>query len=120
MLCSGITSVTRSSARLPECIDDPAIIKLVSPANYWELAIKISLGKYMLTESHDDFIQHAIFDNGFEILPVEPQHTAALLPLPYHHKAPFDRLLVAQALVEAIPLVSNDTILDKYPITRLW
>lgn len=101
-------------------IDDPANTKLVSPASYWELAIKVSLGKYVLTESYDDFIQHAVFDNGFVILPVEPRHTAALISLPHHHKDPFDRLLVAQAIVDRIPLVSGDSLLDKYPITRLW
>jgi PIN domain nuclease of toxin-antitoxin system len=107
-----------AAARL--AIEDPAKTKLISPASYWELAIKISLGKYVLTESYDDFIQHAIVDNGFLILPVTPRHTSALIALPYHHKDPFDRLLVAQAIVESLPLVSGDPLLDKYPITRLW
>jgi PIN domain nuclease of toxin-antitoxin system len=101
-------------------ISDPAHVKLVSPASYWELAIKISLGKYLLTETYDQFIQHAIFDNGFAILPVEPRHTAVLVALPHHNKDPFDRLLVAQALTESLSLVSGDLVLDKYPITRLW
>jgi PIN domain nuclease of toxin-antitoxin system len=101
-------------------IEDPGNTKLVSPASYWELAIKISLGKYVLNESYDDFIQHAIFDNGFAILPIEPRHTAKLLSLPRHHKDPFDRLLVVQALAEGIPLVSGDAALGQYPITRLW
>jgi PIN domain nuclease of toxin-antitoxin system len=107
-----------STAR--SAIADPGNSKLVSPASYWELASKISLGKYALTESYDEFIQHAIFDNGFAILPVEPKHTAALISLPHHHKDPFDRLLVAQALVEGIRLVSVDAALNQYPITRLW
>ena len=101
-------------------IEDGANIKLVSPATYWELAIKIGLSKYTLSESYGDFIQHAIFDNGFMILAVEPRHTAVLITLPLHHKDPFDRLLVAQAMVEGIPLVSIDAALDPYPITRLW
>lgn len=108
------------SATARNLIDDPANTKLISPASYWELAIKISLGNYVLTESYDDFIQHAILDNGFLVLPVEPRHTGALITLPHHHKDPFDRLLVAQALVEGIPLVSVDPDLDKYLITRLW
>lgn len=101
-------------------IEDPAHTKLISPASYWELAIKISLGKYILTESYDEFIQHAIVDNGFGILAVEPRHTARLISLPHHHKDPFDRLLVAQALVETLALVSSDVMLDQYPIVRLW
>jgi PIN domain nuclease of toxin-antitoxin system len=108
------------SATARRLIEDPANTKLVSPASYWELAIKISLGKYVLRESYDDFIQHAIVDNGFLILPVEPKHTGALISLAHHHKDPFDRLMVAQAQVEGIPLVSNDSLLDQYGITRLW
>lgn len=73
-----------------------------------------------MNESYDDFIQHAIVDNGFVILAVMPRHTSVLIGLPYHHKDPFDRLLVAQAIVESSPLVSADPLLDKYPITRLW
>jgi PIN domain nuclease of toxin-antitoxin system len=107
-----------AAARL--AIEDASNAKLVSPASYWELAIKISLGKYILSESYDDFIQHAIVDNGFVILPVMPQHTSTLISLAYHHRDPFDRLLVAQAIVESIPLVSADPVLDLYPITRLW
>jgi PIN domain nuclease of toxin-antitoxin system len=101
-------------------IKDAANDKLISPAAYWELAIKIGLGRYTLTESYDDFIQHAIFDNGFRILPVEPWHTSVLIALPPHHKDPFDRLMIAQAMVEGIPLVSLDSKFDPYPITRLW
>lgn len=101
-------------------IEDAANTKLVSPVTYWEIAIKIGLGKYKLNESYDDFIQHAIFDNSFFVLPIEPRHTAALIALPLHHKDPFDRLLIAQAMVEAIPLVSVDCDFDPYPITRLW
>ena len=101
-------------------VEDVTNIKYVSPASYWELAIKVGTGKYTLTERYEDFIQHAIFDNGFLILRVEPRHTAVLVSLPLHHKDPFDRLMVAQAMVEGIPLVSADPALDAYPITRHW
>ena len=107
-----------ATARL--LIDDVNNIKYVSPAVYWELAIKVQLGKFTLAESYEDFIQHAIFDNNFPILHVEPRHTAVLVSLPLHHKDPFDRLMVAQAMVEGIPLVSADPALDAYPITRHW
>ena len=107
-----------ATARL--LIDDVNHTKYVSPAVYWELAIKVGTGKFTLAESYDDFIQHAIYDNGFRILPVEPRHTVVLISVPLHHKDPFDRLMVAQAMVEGIPLVSADPALDAYPITRLW
>ena len=101
-------------------ISDPGNDKLVSPASYWELAIKVSRGNYILMEPYDEFIQHALIDNGFAILPIEPRHTSALIALPYHHKDPFDRLLIAQGLVEAMPIVSTDPKLDLYSIKRLW
>jgi PIN domain nuclease of toxin-antitoxin system len=99
---------------------DPAVAKLVSPASYWEIAIKISLGKYSLQEPYEAFMQRGITGNGFGILAVEPKHTAALTTLPYHHRDPFDRLLVAQALVEQLPILSGDAALDAYGVTRLW
>jgi PIN domain nuclease of toxin-antitoxin system len=101
-------------------ISDPANDVLVSPASYWEIAIKVSIGKYTLTVPYQDFIQHAIADNDFEVLPVEVRHAALVATLPFHHKDPFDRLLVAQALAEDIPLVSNETIFDDYGVRRLW
>ncbi len=103
-----------------DSIIDPNNIKLISPASYWEIAIKLSIQKYTLQVSYDDFIQEAVFDNGFEILPIEPRHTAALISLTFHHKDPFDRMLIAQATVEGIPIVSVDSKFDPYRITRLW
>ncbi len=99
---------------------DPANTKLVSPASYWEIAIKISVRKYTLHEPYEAFMQRGIFGNGFVVLPIEPRHTAVLTTLPFHHRDPFDRLLVAQAMVEKIPILSNDPAFDAYPITRLW
>jgi PIN domain nuclease of toxin-antitoxin system len=103
-----------------DAIIDPNNVKLVSPASYWEIAIKLSIQKYTLHVSYEEFIQEAVFDNGFEILPIEPRHTAALISLTFHHKDPFDRMLIAQATVEGIPIVSVDSKFDPYPITRFW
>jgi PIN domain nuclease of toxin-antitoxin system len=110
----------RLSAAAKAAILDAANSKLVSPATYWEIAIKLSLGKYVLKESFDEFLQHAIFDNGFQILPIEPRHVAALPGLPFHHKDPFDRLLAAQALVEDAHLASSDDVFDRYGVRRIW
>ena len=99
---------------------DPANEKWVSPASYWEIAIKVSVGKYSLSQPYDVFIHEAIDRNGFNYLHIDPRHTAKLIGLPFHHKDPFDRLLAAQALVEGIPIVSNDSAFDAYGITRLW
>jgi PIN domain nuclease of toxin-antitoxin system len=66
------------------------------------------------------FVQESIVDNGFAILSIEPRHTAELVSLPYHHRDPFDRLLIAQAIVEGMPIISGDPALDAYPIRRVW
>lgn len=100
-------------------IEDPQNDKRISPASYWEIAIKISIGKYSLPQPYEQFLQQAIDDNGFVILPIEPKHTAALINLPFHHRDPFDRLIIGQALVEQIPVVSGDPVFDAYPITRI-
>lgn len=92
----------------------------VSPATYWEIAIKISLGKYELPEPYALFIEREMSANDFRILPIEPKHTAALISMPFHHRDPFDRLMIAQAIVEVMPMVTVDVAFDAYPITRLW
>lgn len=92
----------------------------ISPATYWEIAIKVGLGKYVLADALDVFIERELAANDFHILPIEPRHAAPLTTLPLHHRDPFDRLIIAQALTEQIPIVSADTAFDAYPITRLW
>jgi PIN domain nuclease of toxin-antitoxin system len=101
-------------------IDDPANDVLIRPATYWEIAIKLSTHKYTLTVPYEDFIRNGIDGNDFAILPIEPRHTAVLVTMPYHHRDPFDRLLIAQATVEGIPILSIDAALDPYGVTRLW
>lgn len=93
---------------------------LISPASYWEIAIKISLGKWQLNRAYEEFINIGLNQYGFQVLPILPIHTAALIRLPFHHRDPFDRLLAAQALVEDIPLMSADAIFDQYGVNRLW
>ena len=108
------------SAAATALIADPANRIEISPASYWEIAIKIRIGKYALPDPLDVFMERELAVNGFRILHIEPRHTLPLTTLPFHHRDPFDRLLVAQAMTENIPLVSNDSVLDAYPIKRLW
>jgi len=115
-----ITDDPQLSAAGKALIADPDNEILVSPASYWEIAIKVSIGKYPLTVPYDTFITQSIDGNGFTILPIEPRHTAVLTAMPFHHRDPFDRLLVAQAQVEKVSVVSHDGILDQYGINRLW
>jgi PIN domain nuclease of toxin-antitoxin system len=108
------------SGKARSIIEDPANEKFISPVSFWETAIKISIGKCALPTPYDEFVQRAIAGQGFSILPVLPVHTSALINLPFHHRDPFDRLLVAQALTEPMPLISIDVTLDAYGVKRLW
>ncbi len=92
---------------------------LISPASYWEIAIKVSRGKFIVDVPYDDFWRKGIEANDIGILPIELRHTSKLTSLPWHHKDPFDRLLAAQALVEQIPLISADSTFDAYGVERI-
>ena len=93
---------------------------LISPASFWEIAIKISRGAFSLSAPYELFWQAGIDDNGFSILPIELRHTNRLISLPFHHKDPFDRLLAAQALAEKISFLSSDPVFDSYGVERIW
>ncbi len=101
-------------------IETPTNAIEISPASYWEIAIKIRLGKYTLPQPFQGFMETQIADNDFRVLAIEPRHVAPLTTMPLHHRDPFDRLIVAQALVEDVPIVSIDSQLDAYGIKRLW
>ena len=101
-------------------IVDPAHDKWISPVRYWEVAIKVSVKKYTLAVAHEVFFATALRVNGFDVLHIDPKHTAVVATLPFHHRDPFDRLLIAQALAESAPLVSADPALDPYGVQRLW
>ena len=103
-----------------ELLVDPDNELLLSPATYWELAIKISIGKYRLADPLADYIDEAIRLYGLSILPITAKHAEAIVQLTHHHKDPFDRMLIDQAMVENVALVSADEDFDAYPVTRLW
>ena len=92
----------------------------VSPASHWEIAIKISLGKYELPMAFAEFWERQLAVNDFTILPITIAHTAKVAGLPFHHRDPFDRLLIAQALQEDLPIVGNDGAFDAYGVKRIW
>ena len=110
----------RLSPTASATIVDPLNDVEISPASYWEIAIKIGLRKYALPEPYQTFMEREIADNDFRILPIEPRHTALLTTMPLHHRDPFDRLLIAQSITEGIPIVSGDLAFDSYPVQRLW
>jgi PIN domain nuclease of toxin-antitoxin system len=113
----------RLSTSARSIIIDPGNEKWVSPATYWEVAIKVSTGKYAIAQSFEDFWHNAIELNSFRILHILPRHAARVATLPFppnNHRDPFDRLILAQALVEGLQIVSADSELDAYGVSRLW
>jgi len=92
----------------------------LSAVTGFEIAVKYSLGKLHLTEPPKEFIANRIQTNALIELPISMIHALALQNMPLHHKDPFDRLLVAQAMANQIPLLSADQQLSAYDIERLW
>lgn len=93
---------------------------LISVASLWEIAIKFSIGKLSLPDSFGNFIPAQLQQNDIEILPITLPHLEKVSTLPFHHKDPFDRLIIAQSIVENLPIVSSDAAFDSYGIERIW
>jgi PIN domain nuclease of toxin-antitoxin system len=101
-------------------IEDGDNRKLISVASCREIAIKVGLGKLDLGEPSRTFLPREIARNNFELLPIRLEHATTVEELPVHHRDPFDRLLVAQMMVEDMPVISADRVFDQYGVSRLW
>jgi len=101
-------------------LQDPTNDLLLSAATVWELAIKTGQKKLTLSLPYRQWMDKAIADLGLSILPVTVVYAERQANLPTHHKDPFDRLIIAQALVESVPIVCADPAFDAYGVTRLW
>lgn len=100
-------------------ISDPANDLLLS-GSIWEIGIKIGLGKLVLTQPFKAWMNQAISDLEVSVLPLSVEYIDLQSTLPKHHGDPFDRLIVAQAMVEQVSVISADANLDAYGITRIW
>ena len=99
---------------------EPASYKFVSVISAWELAIKVSLGKLTFEGGVTNFIQ-ILSENGFSLLPVKGKHLALLETLPFHHRDPFDRMLIAAAAHENMNLITSDANIRLYDnVTYVW
>ena len=108
------------SSTAKSVIENPDNRKLVSIASCWEAAIKAGLKKLELGGPCAAFLNKEISRNNFELLPITFDHATMVETLAGHHRDPFDRLLVAQAMLERLPIVSSDSVFDKYGIKRFW
>jgi PIN domain nuclease of toxin-antitoxin system len=101
-------------------LGDPANELLLSAATIWEIAIKVGLKKLSLSMPYRQWMNKAIADLGMTLLPITVEYADVQAGLPRHNGDPFDRLLVAQAQVENVALVSADPVFDRYGVKRIW
>ena len=93
---------------------------LISEASLWEIAIKTSLGKLELLLPFDQFVSEHLEQNSINILQIKNDHLLKVIELDFHHRDPFDRLIIAQGISEQIPLITNDSAFSKYPVQLIW
>ena len=115
-----VTDPSRLSTRARTYLADPDRRLLLSIASGWEMAIKTAVGKLPLSIPLDELLLDAPARALLEWLPVRPSHLLGVAGLPHHHRDPFDRLIVAQALAEGVPVVGADPALDAYGVSRIW
>jgi PIN domain nuclease of toxin-antitoxin system len=101
-------------------IESTAAEMVLSVASVWEMAIKSSLGKLELSQPIGEFVRQQLAVTRTGLLDVRAEHALEVEGLPWHHRDPFDRLLIAQARVEAMPLLSGDPAFDAYDVERIW
>ncbi len=115
-----ITDDPRMSQRARQVFGNPDVDLLLSAASAWEIAIKAGAGKLELEGDLERFVPEQLDENGIEVLPVELAHALRAGTLPGHHRDPFDRLLVAQAQLERIPIVTGDPLMKLYDVEVIW
>ncbi|UCE20004.1 MAG: type II toxin-antitoxin system VapC family toxin [Gemmatimonadota bacterium] len=115
-----LTDDSRLSKKAKRYYLDPQNEILFSMAGIWELAIKSSLGRLSLEKSLEEFVMKHIKGNDIGILHIELPHVLRVEQLPFHHRDPFDRLLISQSIENDLPIISSDKTLDRYRIQRIW
>jgi PIN domain nuclease of toxin-antitoxin system len=103
-----------------DAIEDPLNLKIISVASLWEITIKHSIGKLDLHNGIQPVLTEHITSNGFDLLSIEVGHLVKLGTMPMHHRDPFDRLLIAQAMSDNLAVCSADAIFSTYDIDRIW
>ncbi len=101
-------------------IENPENQVFFSQVSLWEIAIKISLGKLTLLQPFEKLIAEQLRENQIQLLDIRLQHAAGVISLPFHHRDPFDRMLIAQAQAEHLTLVSEDSAITQYDVLRAW
>ena len=93
---------------------------ILSMASLWEMAIKTSLGKLEFTRPFNEFIPAQLVTHEITTLSVEWPHVNKVVTLPFHHRDPFDRLIIAQAMTENLPIITDDSFFRQYAVNIIW
>lgn len=109
--------LTPKARQILRSSDDELVFSLVS---LWEIAIKIKIGKLNALGSSVAYIRDEMDAYGMELLPIRYEHILQLKMLPPHHSDPFDRLLIAQAITESLPILTHDKVFSLYPVKAIW
>lgn len=116
-----ITDHPQLSSRVRKIVSDGKNTLFLSAASGWEIAIKSSLGKIQLPgDDLESFLLEQLTINGISPLPVRMDHALHVHKLPPYHRDPFDRLLVAQAQLEDMPILTSDSQIADYPVRVVW
>lgn len=110
----------RLSATARALLKDPDAEIFLSVASLWEIAVKVNIGKLTLDDDFKPFVTNQMIAYRIDRLDVTIEHLSTLIALPLHHRDPFDRLIIAQAVAENLPIISVDVKFDAYPVKRLW
>jgi PIN domain nuclease of toxin-antitoxin system len=113
-----ITDNPKLPPKARDLITSPKSTVWVSAASVWEIAIKRALGRGDMPVSSQDAMRYFL-ESGYRFLPIEAEHAVAVEDLPTHHHDPFDRILVAQALVEPMRLMTHDPLVARYSDTTI-
>lgn len=115
-----ITDDQRLTPRARAVIADPATEVFFSVVSAWEIVVKAGLGRLVLPEDPERFVPRHLDENAFLTLPVHLRHALRVGALPDLHRDPFDRLLIAQGVVEGLPVLTSDPLFRGYPVEVLW
>ena len=115
-----INDAPELSQQAKSIIEDGSHELELSIASIWEMAIKVSIGKLSIQLPFATFIEQQLQINQIRTLAIAFRHAAYIATMPPHHRDPFDRLIIAQAQIEQIPIIGVDAVFDTYGVTRIW
>ena len=107
------------SDHLKDLIEDTSNVSYLSVASLWEMSIKFNLGKLTLDPNYEEFVEREVTTSTIKLLNIKLEHLRINSTLPFHHRDPFDRLIIAQSIAEDIPIVTVDSAFDKYEVTLI-